>query len=128
MSNLQSILAKSGIGAVPSNPSGFGVNPATGKKEKTLESRLENSGLALDVILAELSNIIQNPESEGLKLKAIEHALKMHGVMKDSGAAPASVTININDGAFGNGNSGVGNPILYPREISISLEETVSTF
>lgn len=118
MSNLQSILAKSGI----SGGSKEERNAHGPKSVKTLEARLESSGLGLDVILLELATVIQTSESEGIKLKAVEHVLKMHGVMKDSGAAPASVNIIIQDSRFENGM----NPILFPREVSLDLVYTDS--
>lgn len=118
MSNLQSILAKSGI-SQGNRENGEKGTPGQ-KLVKTLESRLENSGLGLDLILAELASVIQNSESEGNKLKAIQDVLKMHGVMKDSGAAPTSVNIIIQDSRFDNGM----NPILFPREVSLDLAYT----
>lgn len=109
MSAIQNILTKSGISTTNSKS----------KDDKSLETKLERAGLGLENVLGELADVMRNSDSEALKLKAMEHVLKMHGVMKDSGAAPQSVNIIINDGKYG---SGERNPILFPREITLELE------
>lgn len=111
MSALTNILAKSGIS------SGANPNSSSETKNKTLESRLSNSGLSLDTTLSELAYVMQNSENESTKLKAIEQVLKMHGVLKDSGAAPSSVNIIIQGGM-----SDGKNPILFPREVILDFE------
>ena len=113
MSALTSILQKSGISS-STNPNS---SLSGTEKNKTLETRLTNSGLGLDNILGELASVMRDSENESTKLKAIEQVLKMHGVLKDTGAAPSSVNIII-QGSFGNRDI---NPILFPREVILDL-------
>lgn len=114
MSALTNLLQKSGISEVSSS------RENSPSKTKTLDNRLTEAGLSLDSTLWNLAEIMRDSESDAIKLKAIEQALKMHGVLKDNSNTGNVVNIIINDSQFET--SGGRNPILFPREIIMELE------
>lgn len=89
-----------------------GVIPSQASKD--LPSQLNNAGLGIEGLLENLSTLMVSSQSDHLKLRAIETALKMQGVLKDQAAPPPSVSIVIQDAA---GQTQGVNPIFLPREL-----------
>ena len=91
-----------------------------GEREKTdSQTRLEDAGLGLDNILAELALLGSNSASENIRLRAAELGLKLHGLLKDAAVVPPSVTINIIDDKKPQGL----NPILVPRQAQVQVHD-----
>src|ERR1043166_6005199 len=87
--------------------------PLREKKEdqkKELEILLENSGLTASEILESVSNIMRCGDSDTVRLRAAETALKLNGLMERDGHESVSVNIIIHDSEFTS-----INPILIPR-------------
>jgi hypothetical protein len=82
------------------------------RDESSLTGNLSAAGLSLDNLLDQLSSISSTSQSDAIKLRAIETALKMHGVLKEQAAPPPSISITITD-PYGQTSS--VNPILIPR-------------
>lgn len=60
-----------------------------------LKEILENKGLGLDKVVAELADLVNYSREETIRLRAIDTSLKLHRVMEPEGAAAPSVTIVI---------------------------------
>ncbi len=76
-----------------------------------LEQLLSNNNLSREEVLENLSLLMRSGETDGVRLKAAETALKLHGLFEDDAEKNNfSVTIIINDVEF----NGI-NPILIPR-------------
>ncbi len=91
--------------------------------EDSIGSKLERAGLGLDDVLLNLAQTANNSANEGLKVRANETALKLHGALKETAAAPASnFTIIINDPTYSPAKSLEGvNPIFLPRQLLSQL-------
>lgn len=89
---------------------------------------LDDAGLSIVDTLDVLSSIVQNGGSEITKLRAVDLALKVRGLLKDQAAPMPSITVIINDSSAPRGTLGTRgtrgvNPILIPREIKdLSLQ------
>jgi hypothetical protein len=82
----------------------------TKEEKKELEILLENSGLTASEILESVSNIMRCGDSDTVRLRAAETALKLNGLMERDGHENVSVNIIIHDSEFTS-----INPILIPR-------------
>ncbi len=93
-------------------------------ESESISAKLERAGLGLDDALLNLANVANGSSNEGLRVKANETALKLHGVLKNDTAPPAvsNFTIVINDSKSEQKVSGV-NPILLPRQLISKLEQ-----
>lgn len=87
---------------------------------KSLDELLDNNGLSKDAILQTLGFIMENAGSDQTKLRAVENALKVRGLMKDTPTTVPSITINIIDPSK---KDATVDAFLLPREIK--LTETV---
>lgn len=79
--------------------------------ETSLSKRMAEHGLGLGDTIGRLSDITENADSDAVRLRAIDTALKMHGVLKETGNVIVPVTIIINDPQ----STFKVNPILIPR-------------
>lgn len=87
-------------------------SPAIKASERKLDRLLAESNLTAPEVLDNLSSLMRCGESDAVKLKAAETALKLNGLLeKDFVRQDMSVTIIINDSFH------VVNPILIPRTI-----------
>lgn len=93
------------------------------KKEKDLSTseRLQLAGLGLDQTLENLAHTANNSANEGLRVRANETALKLHGILKEA-AAPSNPTFTliINDSqppASATKDLEGVNPIFIPRQL-----------
>jgi hypothetical protein len=120
--NIQKILREAGLAQDSQEES----KVKTSNKEQTdLEIKLEAAGLSLDDVLADLSYIARQGGSEAIRLRALENALKAHGVNKDQPPAVPTINIIINDSkvtSSQNDFDGI-NPILIPRKMHKSKIE-----
>jgi hypothetical protein len=87
-----------------------------------LRDILENQGLGLDRVIAELSDIMTESPDRNVRLRATETALKLHRVMEDEKAPAPAVTIVIQGGS---GHSSIPS-ILLPREITVAAAQISS--
>lgn len=82
-----------------------------------LRELLDDNGLSLESVIAELSNVVRESPDQALKLRGIDTSLKLHRVMDDPDANKVpQVTIVIQ--ASSNGGGGSIPSIFIPREIS----------
>lgn len=80
--------------------------------EDDIKELFKNHRLSVDDSIGILADIAQNSGNDGLKLRAVDLALKAQQVMRDQGAMPTQVTFIINDPS----SKGMTiNPILIPR-------------
>lgn len=84
-------------------------------EDSSLTEKLNEENLGLSPLLGHLSDLILGAGNESTKMRAIEAALKMHGVLKDQAAPPPSISIIINDPQS---TQFAVNPILIPRELN----------
>jgi len=83
---------------------------ANGDNPGVLARLLENSNLTPEEVLLNLSSLLRSGETDAVRLRAAETALRLNGLLeKDSAAQNFSVTINIHDSDYSI------NPILIPR-------------
>lgn len=93
--------------------------------EDTIAAKLERAGLGLEEVLLNLAQTANNSANEGLKVRANETALKLHGALKET-AAPSvpAFTIIINDSASKPVEIHEGvNPIFLPRQLLSTLQQ-----
>lgn len=97
------------------------------KGEKgSIQERMEAAGLSLDDVIMNLASIANGTGNEGLKMRANETALKMHGALKETAAptvAPFTIVINDTNVKQIEVSGGV-NPIFLPRQLLSKLEPT----
>lgn len=94
-----------------------GLSPSE-TDEKPLLANLEDAGLSQDAVLKNLGFIMENGGSDAIRLRAIENALKVRGLMKDSAAPAPQISITIVDALPKVAESVEGvNRILLPREL-----------
>jgi hypothetical protein len=94
------------------------VKESESKPNQSLSDRLNAAGLSLDELLEELSLVAKTSGNDGLKLRALETALKAHGALKENSPQVPSFTIIIQDGNSPQSNIPQGvNPILLPRQL-----------
>lgn len=100
---------------------GVEKSPAT-VEETSITDRLENAGLSLENTLGNLATIANGTGNEGLRLRANETALKLHGALKEATVSQIpSFTLVINDpGSAGQG--GI-NPIFLPRQLLNQMKD-----
>ena len=109
------ILSASQIHAVLKEENGGSkqLDTNTPEGKKSLQGMLDNANLIPEELLCDLKQLTIAAETGSVRLRAIETALQLNGLLKkDTGPADFSVTINIIDGQFANG----VNPILLPRQ------------
>lgn len=84
------------------------------RENQSVEDLLDEASLSKEELLLNLSSIMRSGETDAVRLRALEGALRLHGLLsstKESSTEPAvAVQIIIQDGDF----SGL-NPILIPR-------------
>lgn len=80
----------------------------------TVNELLDDQDLSLRQTIQHLADIASGADTSAVKLRAIETALKLRGVLKEQAAPPPTFNIIINDKS---GNPSVNglNPILIPR-------------
>jgi hypothetical protein len=91
--------------------------------DTSFSSKLDRAGLSTDEIAEELTVLAKSSGNESLRLRALESAMKAHGILKDipQGAAPSfTVVIQSAPGAPTEGQDAL-NRILFPR---VSLSST----
>lgn len=94
---------------LPANAGGAKVT----RQQDKLDKLLENANLSKEEVLENLSSLLRSGETDGVRLRAAETALRLNGLLQsESERADFSVTINILDSDFS------VNPILFPRETS----------
>jgi hypothetical protein len=121
MRNAQKALADLGLeGAKPP--------AAEGASAKEI---LDRVGLSLEETLTELAMVAKGG-NEGLRARALDTVLKIHGVLKEAAQGPAapSFTINIVNGETAATNPALDlklpegvNPIFVPRQLLTQLQE-----
>lgn len=79
----------------------------------SISEKLDAHALSVDEILDGLSDVVHGADTSAVKLRALETASKLHGILKEQAAPPPSITIVINDPA----SAGQVNPILIPRQL-----------
>lgn len=85
-------------------------SPSTRSTDTSLAKLLENANLSPAEVLENISSLMRSGETDGVRVRAAETALKLNGLLNSDSARPDfSVTINIMDGDF------AVNPILIPR-------------
>lgn len=100
---------------VQKNLRALGLADGPDEQEGTISDKLNRAGLSTEDIASELSHIARNSANETLRLRALETAMKAHGVLKDSASVQVpsfNVIIQQVDG------SGAleANKILFPRQ------------
>lgn len=101
----------------------IGLVPSKTQKKSTdsdLKAKLEDNNLGVDDLLSSLSNLAHGADSDSIRIRAIEDAMKLHPdtrIMDSNKPTAPVVNIIINDGQ----NSVSLNPILFPREALSSL-------
>lgn len=93
-----------------------GKTNSRASEDSVIADVMERAGLTLEECVGHLSDIINGADSSSVKKAALDTALKLHGVLKDTVPPPPSVTILIQDP--GSETVGQTNPILIPRQIS----------
>lgn len=84
------------------------VRESVGKS--SLSENLEESYLTIPSLLDSLRGLVDNGQSDAVRLSAIKTALEMHGSLGVKTSQPPVVNITINGSAQ-------VNPILLPREL-----------
>jgi hypothetical protein len=99
--------------------------PTKKTEELTVADRLQLAGLGLDQTLENLAHTANNSANEGLRVRANETALKLHGVLKEAAqVSNPSFTIVINDSqpsTTATQNLEGVNPIFLPRQLLSGL-------
>lgn len=114
--NIQKILREAGL---DSSATTNETKKTSSKEQTDLEIKLEAAGLSLDDVLNDLSYIARQGGSEAIRLRALENALKAHGVNKDQPPAVPTINIIINDSKVADSQNDFNgiNPILIPRKL-----------
>lgn len=73
----------------------IGLSPKRSGDKKEINERLEEAGLGLDSILENLASMANSAESEHLRLRANETALRMHGVLTPENQGPTTPVVKI---------------------------------
>lgn len=81
-----------------------------------IQSKMNEAGMSVDELLISLRDTVEGADSSSVKLRAIDTALKLHGVLKDQVAPPPLVNIIIADPNPLKAEGGL-NPILIPRKV-----------
>lgn len=85
--------------------------------EGTISEKLDRAGLSTTDIAEELTKIATSSGNETLRLRALETAMKAHGVLKDSASVQVpSFTVVIQHAGSGSENTKDLNQILFPRQ------------
>ncbi len=71
------------------------IKPKSNEEGNRLKEILSDSGLSLEEVISELSNVVKGSGDESLKLRGIDTALKLHGAMKEEDKSIPQITINI---------------------------------
>jgi hypothetical protein len=124
MMNAQKLMAAAGVeGAKEPVP----VDDAGANNVRTL---LDRAGLSLEDTIQELA-IVAKGANEGLRARAIDTALKMHGALKEAavGSVPSFQIIIKNDSSQdpGSTNPAGVNPIFIPRQLLQSFSSLEKT-
>lgn len=120
---IQKVLRSAGLMEEP-------AGEKTAGEDGTLTDKLNDAGLSLREILENLAYTAKESNNEGLRVRCLETALKVHGAMKDSAPAIPSFTIVIQESSSAPTSDptikGV-NPILLPRQLLSSLPSSLSS-
>jgi hypothetical protein len=85
--------------------------------EGTIGDRLNEAGLSVSDIAEELAGIAKGSSNEALRLRALESAMKAHGVLKDSATVHVpSFTVVIQQASDSTRSQVESNQILFPRQ------------
>ncbi len=82
---------------------------------------LDQEDLSLQQTIQHLSDVVSGSDTSAVKLRAIETALKLRGVLKEQAAPPPSFNIIINDTSGKDPSVNGLNPILIPRARPIEV-------
>ncbi len=99
-----------------------GLDNSIENDDSTISDKLNRAGLGTEQIADELSLLARSTNNESLKLRALETAMKAHGVLKESAPQVPSFTLVIQSNSETQVTSkynlpaGV-NPILLPRQL-----------
>jgi len=110
--------------------SGLDVSEPSEAPVGSISEKLDNAGLSKDELAEELSIIIKSSCNESLRLRAIESALKAHGVLKENQPITVpSFTVIIKNSAAASDETTTDttnlNDILFPRaSLAHSTERT----
>ena len=93
-------------------------------KAESLTDRMDRKGLGMERLLENLAAIAETSQSDHLRMRAIENALKMHGALKDQAAPIPQISIVIKDPSMvaATAESNGINPILLPRQMIFPKE------
>ncbi len=93
-------------------------------EETTVVDKLNGAGLSIDEVLEELANLALRSGNEGIRHRALQDTLKLHGALKESAPAAPSFTIVIQPSGFPTSPVVQDvNPILLPRQLLSTLEK-----
>lgn len=113
---VQAALRKAGVEKIP-------IHELPGREEESITEKLHSAGLSLETTLENLATIANGTGNEGLKLRANETALKLHGALKESNINTVpSFTIVIQDPGSAS-QTQVANPIFLPRQLHQLIKE-----
>lgn len=84
-------------------------------ENRSVDENLNLAGLSNEAIAEELTRLALNSQSESLKLRALETALKVRGALKETSQAP-QFTIIIQNADNSTSQVPEVNPILFPRQ------------
>jgi hypothetical protein len=81
-------------------------------RKRNIHKLLEDANLSPEEVLENLSSLMRSGETDGIRMRAVETAAKINGLLeKDEVKQDLTVNIIIQDSQFGGGI----NPILIPR-------------
>lgn len=91
------------------------LNPRKTPKsgERSNSDLLDEAGLSKEEVLLNVASMMRSGETDGVRLKAADTALKLHGMMSADASDVPHVTIVIHDSTLSI------NPILIPREMNV---------
>jgi hypothetical protein len=87
---------------------------------RSINETLTDSGLSDENIADELTSLALHSNNEGLRLRALETALKVKGALKETPPVIPSFTVVINNSNKDLSNTAGFNPTVFPRQ-SFSL-------
>lgn len=75
---------------------GLPQNNKNDSKIKTARQVFDKEGATLEAAAQQVSNLMQNADTAGARLKAVELTMKVHGILQEMDEKPApQITINI---------------------------------
>jgi hypothetical protein len=84
--------------------------------DRTINETLIDAGLSDENIAEELTSLALHSNNEGLRLRALETALKVKGALKETPPVIPSFTVVINNSNKDLSNTAGLNPTVFPRQ------------